>query len=614
LDKLSDFRPLSRLVLPELGTLDCSGLTVIVGPNSSGKTQLLRDIRDRITGEPRKLVVASEIEVQPPDEEPFLKCLKAEGYISSVWADSGEEQYVPRTTPIGSGGSAQNVGTNQLRQWRSESALAAQNNRRNQYLSWLSKFLVTVLFLENRLIALNPVGTIDFENQPPGNDLHALHLNDSARTALAVEIQRAFSKAVWSCAARGSQLCLRVADQVGIPSAEERLSVQQMAKYRSIETEGDGMKSYTYTVISLLLGRRPVTIIDEPELCLHPPQAFSLGQFIGRTATTESTSTFVSTHSSQILRGVIQTAESLQIVRLSRRAGEFSAKHVSSTVLKEAMKKPTVRAENVLDGIFSQAVVIVEADGDRIVYQAAWDAVGGERNFDIHFATAGGTGAIADTAQLYRVLGIPVAVIADLDVIADPNKVRQVLTALCGDGEVVERLSKRAESIAQVIAALPPTLSEEQAKGRLAQLAERALRWRDGDDKKLATDLAELRSDLNGMRGLKRGGIAALPAPLSQEVGELTRDLASRGLFVAFVGELEEWLSGCGIAASKQTKWAWANEAAEYIRSNDARSDDIWSFIKDVGDFLTGQFENPSGHGDSAEARSGASVPFAVRP
>ena len=234
LNKLSDFRSLGSLVLPGLGTLNCSGLIVIVGANSSGKTQLLRDIRDRITGEPRKLVVASEIEVRTPDEEPFLKCLKDEGYISSTWADNNEEQFVPRTTYVGSGQGAKNVGTNQLRQWRNQSEQAAQRNQRNEYLSWFSKFLVTVLFLENRLTALKPVATIDFEAQPPGNDLHALHLNDGARKALATEVQRAFSKAVWSCAAKGNQLCLRIADDGGIPSADDRLSVQQMAKYRTI--------------------------------------------------------------------------------------------------------------------------------------------------------------------------------------------------------------------------------------------------------------------------------------------------------------------------------------------------------------------------------------------
>jgi len=594
LNKLSDFKPLKRLVLPELGSLDCSGLTVIVGPNSSGKTQLLRDLRDRISGEPRELVVASELEVETPEEDSFLKCLKAEGYISSIWADNDEEQYVPRTTVIGTGQGAPNVGTNQLKQWRNQSSQATQRKRRNEYLSWFSKFLVTVLFLENRLTALKPVGTIDFENQPPANDLHALHLNDPARAALAEEIQRAFSKAVWSCAAKGNQLCLRIADEGGIPSADERLSIREMARYRTIETEGDGLKSYIYTVISFLLGRRPVTIVDEPELCLHPPQAFSLGQFIGRTAASDNTATFVATHSSQILRGIIQTAEALQIVRLTRRAGAFSARHVSSAKLAEAMKKPTVRAETVLDGIFAQAVVIIEADGDRIVYQAAWEAVGGERNFDIHFATAGGTGAISDTAQLYRVLGIPVAVVADLDILSDSAKVGSVVRALCDDSSIVDRLSASAIEIAEALAALPPTLSEAEAIGRLKEMAGGTPSWQEGDDKTLLAEISDLRSALNGMRALKRGGIAALPSELAETTSRLVRDLTQHGLFVVPVGELEEWLGEGGISASKRKKWAWANEAAEYIRSSPPRADDVWSFIDNVGQYLTKRFEDPS--------------------
>jgi hypothetical protein len=580
------------LTLPDLGDLTCSGLIVLVGPNSSGKTQLLRDIRDRISGEPRRLVVASDISIETPDETSFLQCLKAEGYIFSIWTDDDEEQYMPRTTYIGSGQGAQNVGTRQLSQWKTQSAQAAQRNRRNEYLSWFSKFLVTVLFLENRLTALKPVGTIDFENQPPSNDLHALHLSDAARLALTEEIQRAFSKAIWSCAAKGNQLCLRVSDDGQVPTAEARLSVHEMAKYRTIESEGDGMKSYVCTAISLLLGRRPVSIIDEPELCLHPPQAYNLGQFIGRTATADNTTTFVATHSSQILRGIIQTASSLQIVRLTRRAGSFAARHVSSETIREAMRKPTVRAETVLDGIFAQAVVIIEADSDRIVYHASWEAVGGERNFDIHFATAGGTGAIADTAQLYQVLGIPVAVITDLDVLSDPGKVAQILGALHHNPDDVQRLSILAADVAARLAALPPTVSEEEARNRLNRLAERPYSWTNGDDKGLVDGISELRADLNGMRALKRGGIRALPGELAASASELVQDLARHGLFVVPVGELEEWLAGRGIIASKKKKWAWANEAAEYLRANASEQGDIWSFIDRVGSFLTSRFDD----------------------
>ena len=595
MDRLSDFKPLKCLALPELGEPRCSGLIVIVGPNSSGKTQLLRDLQKKISGLSRDLVVASKLEVETPEHEAFLECLKAEGHISSTWSDNDEEQFVARTTSVGSGQSTPNVGTNQLRQWRSKSAQAGKRNLKDEYLGWFSRFLITVLFLENRLTALRPVATIDFENQPPGNDLHAFHLNDSAREDLTEEVQRAFSKAVWSCSAKGNQLCLRIADEGGVPSAEQRLSISEMACYRTIESEGDGMKSYVYTAISLLLGRRPVTIIDEPELCLHPPQAYSLGQFIGRQATSENTATFVATHSSPMLRGIIQTADSVQIVRLTRRSGTFAARLLESDVLSDAMKKPTVRAETVLDGIFAQAVAIIEGDGDRIVYQAAWEAVGVDRNFDIHFASAGGTGAIADTSQLYRALGIPVAVIADLDVLTDAPKIKRILDALCDDHSVVGALVETVRGVAEALAVLPPTVSEGEAVKTLRELSAQELDWTKGDDRSLHAELSSLRSSLNGMRRLKSGGVTRLPRELAESVSSVLRSLAVHGIFLVPVGELEQWLGGCDIAASKNKKWAWANEAADFIRNSQARPNDIWKFMDGVGRYLTTHFGDAAG-------------------
>ena len=74
-----------------------------------------------------------------------------------------------------------------------------------------------------------------------------------------------------------------------------------------------------------------------------------------------------------------------------------------------------------------EASLLSEADGDRLVYQTTWETLADEFNQDIHFATVGGTGGIADTCNLYRTLRIPVAVVADLDVIADPEKLKKII-------------------------------------------------------------------------------------------------------------------------------------------------------------------------------------------
>ncbi|HTN94376.1 MAG TPA: AAA family ATPase [Gallionella sp.] len=590
MDKLTDFKPIHKLVLPALGELSCSGLIVVVGPNSSGKSQLLRDIRERISGEPRELVVAESLELENLDYKTFLKCLKDEGYIYSTWDNNDQEQYIPMTTAIGTGQGAQNVGTQQLQQWQNQSANAVLRKRKNEYFGWFSRFLVTGLFLENRLTSMSAATTIDFETQPPTHDLHALHLNDVAQKELTEEIRRAFSKAIWSDISRGNQVCLRVGEKGIVPSAEERLSVKEMAKYRTLASEGDGMKSYVATAISLLLGRRPVSVIDEPEMCLHPPQAYNLGQFIGKSGTSEQTATFVATHSSQILRGVLQTANKLQIVRMTRSHKGFTAKHLDSQLLAEAMRKPTVRAETVLDGIFAQAVAIIEADGDRIVYQAAWEVVGQNRNFDIHFTAAGGTGGIADTSQLYKMLGIPVAVIADLDLVTDIEKTRLILRSLCDDSSQVEAILKEARSISDTLQKLPPTISAEDVRDRLQKIIGRDLNWSEGHDRELRSLLSHINMELNGMRGLKQGGVAALPREVSEQLINHLAELQKVGLFLVPVGELEFWLANTPITASKNKKWAWANEASEFIRTNPEQQGDIWAFMRNIGDYLSAQF------------------------
>ncbi len=590
MEKLTDFKPIKRLELPGLGEIFCTGLTVIVGPNSSGKSQLLRDIKERISGEPRELVVASDLEIETPELDPFLRCLKQEGYMYSMWDDNDQEQYIPMTTSLGTGQGAKNIGSQQLQQLQSKSATATSKKRKNEYFDWTSKFLVTALFLENRLTSLVSVGMIDFEKQAPGNDLHALHLNDVARDALTKESQRSFSKAIWSDGSRGNKLCLRVSEDGQVPSAEARLSVHEMKKYRTIESEGDGMKSYIATVISLLLGRRPVSVIDEPEMCLHPPQSYNLGQFIGQNATSDQTATFVATHSSQILRGVIQTAAKLQIIRLTKNSDGFSARHVDSAALADAMKKPTVRAETVLDGIFSQAVTIVEGDGDRIVYQAAWEKIGVEQNFDIHFTTVGGTGGIADTCNMYKILGIPVAIIADLDVITDTVKMKQMLASISDDNIAVLELMAEIESVAEEVRKLPPTITEKQVLDKLNAMASKKYSWTRRDDISLRNDLSTLRSSLDGMSDLKSGGISKLPSDIADRLKSVIKKLRVMGIFIVEVGELEEWLSGCNIVASKRKKWAWANEAANFIRENPTREDDVWRFVQELGDYLTEHF------------------------
>lgn len=227
MDQPSDFKPLHRVSLPGIGDITCSGLIVVVGPNSSGKSQLLQDIHLRLCGEPRALVVAKNIEVnKPPEYSKFAQWLEAEGYFETIVDDNGNTQWRPLTTYLGSGQAINQIQVNQAQNWHN--AYIPTNDatvrRRSEFLNYFGRLLVTGLFLERRLTSLNQVGVIDFQNQSPQHDLHALYLNDFAKQRLFDELLESFGKAVWPDTSRGNSLCLRVSDEGVLPTAEERLS------------------------------------------------------------------------------------------------------------------------------------------------------------------------------------------------------------------------------------------------------------------------------------------------------------------------------------------------------------------------------------------------------
>lgn len=425
---LSQFKPIEKLAIPGIDDFEPSGLIVVVGPNLSGKTQLLRDLHDSLSGRARELVV-SEIRIgKPTDFDTFLDCLVQEGYMAEVEDDNGRKQYRPLVPRIGYDQAGPIVATNQATSWwTAYSPVTSKRRLASEFLDHFGQLLVTALFLDNRLTTTSEVGNFDHETQPPGGIIQALYLNRNAKDALTAEIERTFGRSIWVDNTKANVLCLRIHEGAERPPAEERLEPLLASKYRTMEREGDGLKSYVATCMAILLGLRPVLLIDEPEICLHPPQAHRLGRFIGTHGTADDKATFIATHSSQLLRGIIQTASKVAIIRLTRDQRGFSGHLVPSGILETALNRPRVRGETILDGIFADAVVIVEADGDRLVYQAAWESLSQETNVDLHLAPVGGAGGISETYQLYRTLRIPVAVIADLDVLADDERLKQIL-------------------------------------------------------------------------------------------------------------------------------------------------------------------------------------------
>jgi hypothetical protein len=445
--------------------------------------------------------------------------------------------------------------------------------------------LSAYLTLEERRDLCKKSQSFDYRMQTPATPVQGLFVNSQAQDLLARETGDVFGNAVWLDQSVKDVLQLKLSPTKDLPSHGEMTDPFLAETFDSIEKEGDGLRSYVGICLSLLLAIRPVTLIDEPELCLHPPQAVHMGRFIGQHSK-ENHVTFVATHSSHVLRGILETGRKVTVIRLSRSRKEFNATLVTEAELVNKLRNPRTRAESILDGMFSKAVVLVESEGDREEYQAAAEAIEDYPATEISFVPVGGTGGFAEPLRFYQMLRIPVAIVSDLDLICDADKMRCLVAYLCQDDVRLREIEQTHREIMNNIKALPPTITEQEAKSTLSSLAQQEWDWHHDGDNILRRELNQLEGRLKRVRRLKEGGIEAYREypHIYEQLQRLVSEAASIGLFLVPVGELEAWVTHLTAAVPKNnvSKSDRAALVADLIREARDKSGDIWSFIASV--------------------------------
>lgn len=84
----------------------------------------------------------------------------------------------------------------------------------------------------------------------------------------------------------------------GVPAAGYLTALRALPL---LEQQGDGMRSYMGLLLHILGGAHQITLIDEPEAFLHPPQA----RLLGRTLANRSVGrqqVFLATHSVDVVQ------------------------------------------------------------------------------------------------------------------------------------------------------------------------------------------------------------------------------------------------------------------------------------------------------------------------
>lgn len=566
-----------RLRIVDLVTSDGSqlpildeGLVLLVGPNNAGKSQTLKDILSRAKDSNHVGITTTSVSFERTvgDSDELTDWLST--HVQSRTVDGRVRYHVPNWSDV--------EYSDVLGQWN---AYGGKNPG-----------VLTALFIlfadgEARLTAGNTRPSIDVETEVAALAIQKL----TQEPDLIKQIDRAAFSAFGLHVALDRFLVRNIALRLGEgrPSYESddegaptKAYIGQLrARMKRLEEQGDGVRAFIGLLLEIVAGNHDVLLVDEPEAFLHPPQARALGRVLAEQAKTKQA--FIATHSSDFVQGALEAGTPAMIVRLTRHENVNHAAVLSQEDLTALWSNPILKYSNILDGLFSDAVVLCEGDADCTYYEAVLregiplEGVVEQRQPQLLFAHCGGKDRMATVVAALRAVQIPVIVVPDFDVFRNRATLEKLVTLLGGN----------FDSIISDYNTVVDGLTQNVVPTRRIAMRDSLVRYLDGlPNEQLSRHEAEhLRAMIkveDAWQNAKNSGQRALPGgDPSAACERLLAYLRAIGLMVVPVGEVERFVTTIG---GHGPKWVAGVLASGLHRTP---SPDAKAFVESIRDFAT---------------------------
>ena len=406
-------------------TLGADDLVVIAGGNNTGKSRTLKDIEahfitDRYGPQEYQGVVVRKIEY-----ESSTKADVVEAWLRSQDALSDLPNALPQSTVRGA-------------RHDRETALNWFTGNPAWRKKLLGSLCIELLDTETRLTVANPAPSISFtRGDPIANPIQRLFQNDILEREISSYFREAFDADLIVNRSDGATIPLHCGERPIPREGEDRVSkdyLERLLKVPLAHEQGDGMRSFLACLLRVFVWKSSVTLLDEPEAFLHPPQARYLGQLLA-SKKPKGRQVIISTHSGDFLRGVLDSNnDNVRIIRLTRSGSTNKTVELNNADLKRFWRDPILRHSNLLDGVFHDGVILCEADTDCQFYSAVLEALittqPSTRRLHLQFAHVGGKHRFPTVIPALRCLGVPIRVVADFDILSSDSPLRVIVDAL----------------------------------------------------------------------------------------------------------------------------------------------------------------------------------------
>lgn len=406
----------------------------------------------------------------------------------------------------------------------------------------VSGYFVLLADTETRLLASKPAPALNLYDKDPVMPAQRLYERRDIETRLDQISREAFGRGlVLDTWAGGSEWALRVGEiEAPVSPRPDQGFLDSLKALPLLHQQGDGVRSMIGLLLTLLTGHQTISLIDEPEAFLHPPQARFLAKILSEDALTTERLVVLGTHSSDIVHGVLEGDAPTTVVRIVRDGEVNRASVLDNEAVRRLWSDPLLRYSNLLEGLFTDAVIVCESEADCKFFASIRDTLeqkdGISRRPDVLFTSCGGKHRMRVGVEALRAASVPVSVVGDFDVLNDWSVLERLISAAGGVPDQFRSDWRILDAALQSDSRTPSVVGLKEAvkaaMDGLTDVSTKSLRPV-RDALKIETGWDRVKN--TGVSGVPKGG----PHKAAQR---LLERLATLGIFLIPVGEMEDFV------------------------------------------------------------------------
>ena len=533
-------------------TLKPSDIVIFTGANNVGKSQVLRDIDNRMTKDNYNTIV--------------LKTLH--------FTHTGNIKELEETFKKDEGG--YNLSGFEFCDFMEIANLWDKNDRRFSYL------FKNRIDTEGRLNVSNNGQSFDALHQEPTTPIQLLYKDDTLEKKLSDLFHEAFDESLIVNRAGGDRIPLHVGIPPEFEQGEDRVSHSYLTRLEALpelQSQGDGMRSFVGILLEVFTTQKTITMIDEPEAFLHPPQARLIGRMLVKNKPNDR-QLFISTHSEDFLKGLLDAeSDNVKIVRINREGNKNQIKVLDNDGVRMLWKDSILRYSNILSGLFHSKVVICESDTDCRFYQAILDSLyenRGKVSPDILFTHSNGKERLKVVVKALKTLNVKVVVVPDIDILDNEITFKNLCVEL---GIGYESLKSKWKLVTEYVKQQRAQLDTDEAKKDIIAILDNIQTPQLSKD-----DIEQIKRKLKASSAwakVKEVGKAFFSGEAYVNLNELMSECKKDGLFIVPVGELEAFYK----PAANKHGTAWIDEVMKLDMANEEDLDEARKFVKEISEF-----------------------------